>query len=104
MVYNPQTTHITPQYHVTYDEGFTLVCSMAATNPADRDVLLLKLYEKATWLFKSPYSANNNIYDFSSFWMDPPPTDFSSTHKQKHEKLHPTSVDSEIAPKGGEPP
>jgi hypothetical protein len=36
--------------------------------------------------------------------MDPPPTDFSSTHKQKHEKLHPTSVDSEIAPKGGEPP
>jgi len=74
LVYNPQTSHITPQYHVTYDKGFTSISTIVSSSSLECDALLIKLYEKATWLFKSPYSTTDEVYDFSSVWMDTPPT------------------------------
>jgi hypothetical protein len=68
-IYNPATSHITPQYHVTYDESFT---SVNISGHPDQDKLFQQLYEKATWIFQSKYDDDEALYYFSSFWTDPP--------------------------------
>jgi hypothetical protein len=47
LIYNPITTHVSPQFHVVYDEGFTSVTSLAMPS---KDALLEKLYNKAYWI------------------------------------------------------
>jgi hypothetical protein len=70
LIYNPSTSHITPQYHVTYDESFT---SVNAAGHPDQDKVFQRIYEQATWIFESKFDPADDIYYFSSFWSDPPP-------------------------------
>lgn len=69
LVYNFQTTHVTPQYHLVFDEAFT---SITDPSTAASDAFLENLYNTATWLHKSAYSEHTDEYYFASFWMDPP--------------------------------
>jgi hypothetical protein len=78
LIYNPVTSHITPQYHVTYDEGFT---SVNTTAHPDHDAFFQQLYEKAAWVFQSKYDDDEALHYFSSFWTDPPPVSKLTTTK-----------------------
>jgi hypothetical protein len=73
LIYNPATTHVSPQFHVVYDEGFTSVTPIAnMTN----NLLLEKLYNKAFWTYNPTMNDQSDDYHFTSFW-DPsllPPT------------------------------
>jgi hypothetical protein len=70
LVYNPDSTHVTPQYHIVFDEGFTSVHN----NPYDNtNVNLQRLHDNVTWIHsENTQEDNNSIYYFDSFWMDPP--------------------------------
>jgi hypothetical protein len=66
LIYNPATTHVTPQFHVVNDEGFTSITSFASDI---KDKLLDKLYEKAFW--SQQHEGDLTIpatYHFDSFW------------------------------------
>ncbi len=69
LVYNPGTTHVTPQFHVVFDEGFT---SLTNKTSDVRDKVLEKLYNKALWTHSSEYAEPHEHYYYDSFWMDPP--------------------------------
>jgi hypothetical protein len=69
LIYNPMTTHISPQYHVTYDEGFT---SIQTTLPDVKEAILQRLYNKAQWSHSSEYATDDDLYYFDTLWMDPP--------------------------------
>jgi hypothetical protein len=66
LIYNHTTTHISPQFHVTYDEGFT---SVLTTDPYLSDTILSRLYQKATW--HHPPTDTASDYHFKSFWTTP---------------------------------
>jgi hypothetical protein len=36
-IYNPQTTHITPQFHVVFDDAFS---SITSTTPQQKDAIM----------------------------------------------------------------
>jgi hypothetical protein len=59
LVYNPATSHITLQYHVTYDEGFT---SVNTTGHPDQETIFQQLYEKATWIFLNQSLTTMTLY------------------------------------------
>jgi hypothetical protein len=63
LIYNHETTHISPQFHVTYDEGFS---SVLTTDPTLSETILAKLYEKATWTH-IPFDQDSE-HHFKSFW------------------------------------
>jgi transposase InsO family protein len=66
LIYNPTSTHVSPQFHVIYDEYFYTV---NPSNSAISDVYLSKLYNSsAKWLYRDPYSDDTHL--FSSFWDD----------------------------------
>ncbi len=69
LIYNPATTHITPKFHVAYDEGFTSITTLSNDT---KEKILQKLYEKAQWTYTSPLHDPSEMYHFDSFWMDPP--------------------------------
>jgi hypothetical protein len=46
LIYNPQTCHVTQQFHVTYDESYSSVLSTASTN----NVIIEQLLDKTNWL------------------------------------------------------
>lgn len=77
LIYNPTTTHIFPQFHVTYDEGFTSVLNQ---DPSNTDLILSKLYAKATWYHQSIDPSTE--YHFNTFWTQP--THLSSGSKRSH--------------------
>jgi hypothetical protein len=65
LILNPTTTHITPQYHVIYDEHFYT----ATTNTPDDHPYFDRLYNStASWLYKDRFS--DDIYTFDSCWQD----------------------------------
>jgi hypothetical protein len=51
VVYNPVTTHISPQFHVVYDEQFT---SISRPISIMSDQFFKSLYDKASWTYESP--------------------------------------------------
>jgi hypothetical protein len=65
LIYNPISTHISPQFHVVYDEYFhTVDCQ----SPSDRDAYLECLFQtSARWLYKDEYSDKPHL--FESFWQ-----------------------------------
>jgi hypothetical protein len=78
LIYNPVSTHITPQYHLVYDEHFHTV----NTRPGfDTDAYLKKLYESsAKWIYQDPYS--NQPHLFEPFWDSSEPV--MTSRKRKH--------------------
>jgi hypothetical protein len=80
LIYNPATTHVSPQYHVVFDDQFKTVCGSAVS----RDNLLQKLYDKALWSYKLPSVEATDLYLFESFWSDPPPLKKTSIREKPH--------------------
>jgi hypothetical protein len=65
LIYNPATTHITPQFHVVYDEGFTSVTSIPSHM---EDTLVQRLLEKTYWTYDHRNDNSVDTYDFPTFW------------------------------------
>jgi hypothetical protein len=79
LIYNPETTHISPQFHVIYDEHFK-----TATGPTmdDNNQYLEKLFNtSARWLYKDPYT--DNPYLFETFWHDSKDDSTTTTPKKR---------------------
>ncbi len=69
LIYNPTTTHITPQYYIVFDEGFT---SVSTPTDIQNKSFFQDLYQKASWLPTSHYTCDDDEYFFDSLWIDPP--------------------------------
>jgi hypothetical protein len=72
LTYNPQTMHISPQFHVVYDEYFLTVSDKPTMNIED---YLEKLGQStARWLYKDPFTEDPHL--FESYWdaASPPQT------------------------------
>jgi hypothetical protein len=69
LVYNPATTHVSPQYHVTFDDGFTTVRGVTAVLS---DEAYAKLYDSTAWLYRHAYGDTDDVHLFADFWSVPP--------------------------------
>jgi hypothetical protein len=69
LVYNPKTTHVSPQYHLVFDENFT---SITYPDQSHNEEFFQKLYTSANWHYTSEHADTSELYSFDSFWMDPP--------------------------------
>jgi hypothetical protein len=69
LVYNPSTSHVSTQYHITFDDTFSTVSGGRAVLP---DSVYCRLFESADWLFDSSYGPVDDLHLFDSFWSDPP--------------------------------
>lgn len=64
LIYNPASTHISPQYHVVYDEYFHSIHGPRSVAP---DAYLEKLFHSsACWFYENPYHDTPNF--FESYW------------------------------------
>jgi len=54
LVYNPSTTHVTPQFHVTWDDTFSSVAPLLT--PESHDQAIKSLLENTAWMFKDAYA------------------------------------------------
>jgi len=63
LILNPRTTHITPQYHVIYDEHFY---TTTKDTPDDHPYLDRLYNSTARWLYSDPYT--DTPYTFDSYW------------------------------------
>jgi hypothetical protein len=68
LIYNPQTTHVTPQFHVTFDDSFSTVSVGTARLS---DATYQQLYESEDWLFKSTFHFDVTNYLFDDYWQKP---------------------------------
>jgi hypothetical protein len=88
LIYNPRTTHITPQFHVIFDEHFH-------TGTGDIQTSHSSYFEKlfnstSNWMHEDKFSPQP--YHFTTFW-DAPMTETASAlsqsnRKRKHHLLH----------------
>jgi hypothetical protein len=77
LIYNPVTTHISPQFHVIYDENFHTVSTNSSLDP---DTYLENFFNtSAHLLYKDAFSYEP--YDFESLWDDTAPQ--PNTRKRK---------------------
>jgi hypothetical protein len=69
VIYNPQTTHITPQFHVIFDDQFSTV----STNSSELTTEHFEdLYNKSTWLHKDDFAETEDLHLFETYWATPP--------------------------------
>jgi len=68
-VYNPTTTHISPQFHAAFDDQFTTVHAAPSALP---DGFYEQLYNKAAWFHHDHYSDIQDLHFFQSNWSNPP--------------------------------
>jgi hypothetical protein len=91
VIYNPQTTHITPQFHVVFDDQFSTVTG----NPSQlTDKYFTDIYNSSSWLHKDKYADTDDLHLFDTYWSSPP---LSKSDPKKYKKLkrnHATSVDN----------
>jgi hypothetical protein len=66
LIYNPLTTHITPQFHIVHDEGFT---SIDTPHSPSHEAYLQELYNTAPWLIPISKDALSDTYHFDTFWQ-----------------------------------
>ena len=69
LVYNIATTHVTPQFHLVFDEGLTTVTGEPIAN---EDKFYEDLYANAKWLHQNDLADSSDLYYFDEFWTDPP--------------------------------
>jgi hypothetical protein len=67
LIYNPATTHVTPQFHVVFDEGFT---SLTQLPESDHNTVMETLFQKASWMHAAREDPSE-YYCFDSFWEEP---------------------------------
>jgi hypothetical protein len=97
LVYNIATTHVSPQYHVTFDDTFsTVVGAVAKLSDVDYE----KLYNSTDWLFSHAFENSKDLHLFESFWSNPPLSRPAKRQKKaaqtSHRKLRPTSRPVEL--------
>jgi transposase InsO family protein len=83
LIYNPSTTHVTPQFHVVHDEGFT---SLTHLPNADHEHMMDQLFQKAVWMHPGKGDSDSEFHYFDSFWDDPP--DLQSAPSTKKKRSH----------------
>jgi hypothetical protein len=86
VIYNMIMTHVTPQFHVVYDDQST-----SASRPISSmsDGFYKTLYEKAFWSFKPEgEGVHDDLYHFKSYWSEPS----LSTRANKRFKSHDTPI------------
>jgi hypothetical protein len=86
VIYNPLTTHITPQFHSVFDDKFSTVTG----SPSNlNDQLFANLYNNATWLHKDEYAEPAEMHFFDTYWSNPPlMKDKSKSRKKKAKHSH----------------
>jgi hypothetical protein len=90
-------THVTPHFHVVYDDQFT---SVARPISSMSDAFYKTLYEKAFWIFQPEgEGVHDNLYHFESYWSEPP----LSTRANKCFKSHDTPISESKGHKNNEP-
>ena len=66
LIYNPSTTHVSPQFHIVYDEHFSSVSGNAAKSPTD---LMDSLFETAKWASEILHPDSPSAqYFFDDYW------------------------------------
>jgi hypothetical protein len=69
VVYNPITTHISPQFHVVFDDQFSSVGWASISLPAS---FYEKLFATASWEYQTIVPSDpKDLYTFESFWSPP---------------------------------
>jgi hypothetical protein len=91
LIYNPITTHITPQFHVIFDENFkTATGDITTTQSSYFD----KLYESAAhWMYQDKFT--ETPYTFTSFWTGAPPI-IHGDHQTKSKRRRLAAKDTAI--------
>jgi hypothetical protein len=91
LIYNPVTTHITPQFHVIFDESFkTATGDITTTHSSYFD----KLYESAAhWMYQDKFT--DTPYTFTSFWTGAPPIMYGD-HQDKYKRRKLVAKDTAI--------
>jgi len=69
LIYNPATTHVTPQFHVTFDDTFS---SVASTEAACQETAIESLLQKTSWLHSDEFGPPQAHHYFEPT-EDPPP-------------------------------
>jgi hypothetical protein len=100
LIYNPATTHVTPQYHLMFDDQFTTVTGVTA-KLSDADYA--RLYQSTEWLHPNAFQDVADLYYFESFWSAPPSLNkpirnrHGARHKQhRNSRPLPTIPTSEV--------
>jgi hypothetical protein len=65
VVYNPQTTHIFPQFHVIFVNQFTTV-----HEPAHPDNFYNKLFDTTKWTYDDAFVDAFDLHYFNTTWSD----------------------------------
>jgi hypothetical protein len=96
VIYNPVTTHISPQYHVVFDNQFTSVGKSAVSVPED---FFSKLFSSALWEYQSTVApVSEDLYTFDSYWLPPVPSPSSKRLQPNLEMPAPTVADGSPVP------
>jgi hypothetical protein len=69
LIYNPSTMHVSPQYHVSFDDSFSTVVGSTAILS---DEVYAQLYASNDWIFKNPFGPDSDSYLFEPHWTHPP--------------------------------
>mmetsp|Transcript_21733 Transcript_21733/g.31143 ORF Transcript_21733/g.31143 Transcript_21733/m.31143 type:complete len:655 (-) Transcript_21733:1247-3211(-) len=69
LIYNPITTHTSPQFHAVFDEGFTTVIGDPSLKT---DEFYTALYQRARWDYSDRFAQIEDLYTFDNFWQEPP--------------------------------
>jgi hypothetical protein len=67
VVYNPATTHISPQFHVVHEDQFTTVASTSRSFPDD---FYNELFHTAKWHHTDAYAETSDLHLFEATWCD----------------------------------
>jgi hypothetical protein len=65
VIYNPSTTHVSPQIHVVFVEQFSTINGNNTTLP---DSFYTKLQDTFAWKYDNTIDKPSNIYTFDSYW------------------------------------
>jgi len=99
LIYNPSTTHVTPQFHVVHDEGFT---SLTHLPTANHEHMMDQLFQKAAWIHPGKCDSDSEFHYFDSFWDDSPgPKPAPSTRKKRSHDEICSSSDHTLPPVSG---
>jgi hypothetical protein len=78
--------HISPQFHVVFDDQFTTARIWASELS---DEFYGKLYQKATWMYTDKYADFDNLYHFNSCWSELPPPTYNENRGSKQKSVAP---------------
>ena len=88
MIYNPETGHVSPQYHVVFDNGFTTVVkNNRAQTKRNMDKAFEKLFKSDRWKYTDEYAESGHRYHFDSLWSND--DDYEQTNNDTNDKSEP---------------